>query len=211
MKFSLNFLIFFGIFIYLFKIFQNFETKSTNLLTNKSLLSSKSKLLTSSSNKLKTLTETNSKTETKTTTESKTETKTETEKSKVFFRVDKSLLKTKKASSTETTINNSKTHDGQIIWTGWIKYIKFNEDQSDKPSHFFKNNQYIAQMQSNPSINLDEKLTNNKNDHDYDHNNEKDYIYIRSETDFFAFLFEKNLNIITNRLVNDFLICFRTN
>lgn len=73
------------------------------------------------------------------------------------------------------------------FFKGWIQYFKYSSDGGlKKPEAFYKNEFYSKQLMQNSNINPKEKENN-------------EFIYIPSETHFYATLFESTLNIANSK------------
>ena len=78
---------------------------------------------------------------------------------------------------------------GPIHFTSWVKYFKYAADEfsGNKPTTFFKNNEFYAQKRKYPDANMNEKLEGQNK-------------YIKSEQFFYMMVFYDRINILTSRL-----------
>ena len=78
---------------------------------------------------------------------------------------------------------------GPVYFNSWIKYFKYASDEftSNRPTTFFKNNEFYAQQRKYPNAKLDEK-------------EDGEYKYIKSEQFFYMMVFYDRINILTSRL-----------
>ena len=89
----------------------------------------------------------------------------------------------------EASVIDLKLGPGPVHFQGWIKYFKFDSDesQSTRPTNFFKNNEFYQQSRKFPDANLDDK-------------EEGEYKYIRNEMYFYGVLNYDSINILTSKI-----------
>jgi hypothetical protein len=89
----------------------------------------------------------------------------------------------------EASIVDLKLGPGPVHFQGWVKYFKYDSDESHspRPTTFFKNMEFYQQTRKFPNADLNEKKVN-------------EYKYIKNEMFFYLLLTNESINILTSRV-----------
>ena len=89
----------------------------------------------------------------------------------------------------DSSVVDLKLSPGPVHYSGWIKFFKYNsnESQVSKPSTFFKNLEFYQQSRKFPKAVLSEKIEGQNK-------------YIKDESFFYLLVFYDSMNILTSSL-----------